>query len=422
MRKVSCGKLFNGMRFYTQYESSGVTNLFGIGIKAGSIHDPESARGTAHVAEHVLFRATPHGMDEEYVNRFVYEYMGGFDGLNVHITKTATFFGSCDLYSRKDLKAFFDLIVGLIKDHSITRDGASVEKAAVHQEYYLMGNDIPSETIDSLFYKTLYTMNPVRYSIDGDVDHIRECTAERVRSFVRRYYVPKNMFIVALGPSFVETRETCERVFENWGPTTVPQFHYDHSDDSPVLRAVVSHEAERVGIHQYHLAIGFPTETYLSRDAEALDVLAKILSMRLFMRLREKNRDFDKGTYRAPVVAERSFVHGVFYAKLATTSRDFVQTMEDVFVRECAALKEHIDEQDMKACVGGIVRWYKDAFRDSAETLADLIIRAVSNGDDELIRLHDYKDRVAKLTRRRLQSVARKYFTKNYVRALLKPA
>jgi predicted Zn-dependent peptidase len=272
-------------------------------------------------------------------------------------------------------------------------------------------------------HETMYERNPARHRIDCEIADLKRITIKKVKQFVRRYYVPKNAFAIVLGPKAEEAKELVARYLGSWEGKSIPILDYDHSDDFPKLSSVRSFELARPGIHQYHCGIGFPTETYMTNDAEVIDVLSNILETRLYWELREKNRDFDGGSYRTPVYAERSLAHGMLWGSFATKSRDFEAHAEEVVLDEYKRLKtDLVTREELDTAIAAVRRKYLDAFRNSPSALGEMIISAATNGDDDLKKLHAYRGNVLRVSRRKIREIANKYFTKHYVRVLIKPA
>jgi predicted Zn-dependent peptidase len=415
--------LKNGFRVYCH---PGTANVSGIGIKAGSIYDPPGMVGMAHFTEHLICRISNRYPDPRAIDLLFRKYMGNpEDSINIRTDRSSTFFGHGDLLRRSHMEAVFDVMASFIhpKNRIVDPAGMWIERAAVHQEYYLNGIDWMPGLLDDLMHRTMYERNPARNRIDCEVEDLQRITIEQVRQFVRRYYVPKNAFAVILGPKVEEAKAMAERYFGDWEEKSVPIMDYDHTDDLPKLSSVRSFELARPGIHQYHCGIGFPTETYMTADAEALDVLANILEVRLNWSLREENRKFDGGSYRTPVYAPRSLTHGLFWGLFATTSREFEARAEDIVLREYKRLKTDLVPQDeLETAIRTVQKKYLDAFRDLPGILSEMIICAAANGDDDLTKLHAYRGNVLRVSRRKIRKVADKYFTKNYARVLIKPA
>ncbi len=421
MKKVSVGTLKNGMRFYTQFDPS--SNVSGIGARCGSMHDPPGCVGLAHLVEHMLCRESK-DFSGLKVDLMMEKYMGGPNGdINVRINRSSTFYGHNTTLYRRHMLECFNMYASLLKEKTTNLEALQLESAAIHQEYYLNGVDMMSDLIDNLVHETMYDKNPARNRIDCIPENLSSVSLPRVAQFIRKYYVPSNMFVVLLGPSFQDSKRMVEKLFDDMPKAEAPKFDYDSSESFPELHAVRSLEVERPGIHQYHLAVGFPTETYLSKDAEAIDILSRILAFRLRGKLREGNRDFNKGVYRALCYTTRTFAHGLIYAWVATTSQEFAKRSEEVMLLECQKLREVlVSDEELDAMKGSLLYSYLDAFIKIPGSLSELIIEAACNGDQDLVHLHSFRSNLKKVTHRRIREVANKYFClPNYVRVLIKP-
>jgi predicted Zn-dependent peptidase len=425
MWQVQVGTLSNGMKLYCH---PGPANVAGIGFKAGSIYDPQGMVGMAHFTEHLVCQQSTL-YDPRAVTLLSRQYMGGPDeDINIRTDRTSVFFGHADLLRRHHLEKMFDVHASFVHPKTRVIDPRTTvpnERRAVHQEYYLRGLDVMESLLYDLVYQTMYEKNPIRNRIDCEIEDLKRITLKDVERFLRRYYVPRNAFAIVLGPKVEVAQAMAERYFRDWEGKRVPALDYDHSDDFPQLSSVRSCEIERTGIHQFHGSIGFPTETDGTPDAAVIDAITHILEVRLGWALRDESYrfDLDSGTYRTPVYAERSFVHGAIWASFATVSESFAKYAEDIILAECGKLKNDLVQVDeLKAAIGAVERGYLDAFWNTPATLSEFIIDAVTNGDDDLVGMHAYRGKIYKVTRKKIREVANKYFTKNYVRVLIKPA
>lgn len=423
--RIGVVSLANGMKVY--YRPGHRVNVSGVGVKAGSIHDPVGKVGLAHITEHATCRLSRKHSDARKIDLMFNAYLGGPDGhINIRTDRTSTFYGHGDLLRRQHMTDVFDVMASFVNPahRMIEQEGLEIEAAAVHQEYYLNGVDAMTMLLDDLVHATLYEKNPARNRIDCELEDLQKITLNDVRRFLRRYYVPKNAFAIFLGLGKDEAICFANRHFQDWKTTTVPTLDYDHSDDFPRFFRIRSCEVERPGIHQYHGAIAFPTERYDTCDAEAIDVIGRVLAMRLARELREGNRQFHGGTYRTPVYTERTHVHGLIYGSFATASKEFAALAEEVVIREFLRFTTDLIPQDeFDSAIAGLRNEYCDAFWNNPNALQEMIIDAVSNGDEDLDHFHSFRNRLAKVTRRKVRLIAGKYFGENgYARVLIKPA
>jgi len=425
------GELKNGFRYYSQFDIS--ANVCGVGIKCGSMHDPPKKRGQAHLMEHMRCRSSPKYVGEQ-VDLLMEKYMGGpgdDTDINVRIDRASTFFGNNSLLYRRHLVICWDMWVELVLNGVLDVNGLDVEKAAIHQEYFLYGKDVMYNLVDDLIHQVMYDKNPARNRVDCEPGELATITLEQMRQFYNSMYASsQNMFAVILGPQHKEVKRMVERSFD-WLPNKGRLvLDIDMSDKFPQLQRIKSLEISRRDIGQYHLAIGFPTRPYLESckngDAEALDVLARILAFRLRMKLREGNRNFDQGVYQVLTYTPRTFAHGMIYIWFATKDLEFAKTGEEIFLKECADLRQNlVREEELDAMASNILYNYLDAHIKTPGTLSELIIDAVCNGDEDLTYLNSFRERLSKIrqNRGRIRKAANDYFSlPNYARVMISPA
>lgn len=421
MQPVSVG-IFkqSGMRFYAHFDR--IAYVSGIGVKCGSLYDPPGKRGMAHAVEHAITRRSQK-YNQRQASMLLWKFLGRPDDrFMIQTDWTSTFYGHDSLLRKEHMSQVFDVMASFVRDQVVEQELRDSEWAAVHQEYFLRGIDDMEDLIEALMHEAIYTRNPARNRMDCEPEELRIATVEEARQFIRRYYVPNNMFVIFLGPSYKEAKRLVSRYFGDWGPGPTPILDYDKTDEVPVLSSVKYITVARPGIHQYHVAVGFPTETYLSKDAEALDVLARILEIRLYEKLRLENRDFDKGVYRVYAITRRTFAHGLLFVHFATSSREFAEEGKEIIIREVERLKtDFVPDDERDAAVGNLDFEYLDDFRNTPGQLAERIIEAATNGDEKLVHLHAFRDGLHRVKKRKILSAANKYFTPNHVHIVISP-
>jgi len=420
MKPVSTDVLKNGLRFYSHYDQ--VAHVSGIGIRGGSIHDPKGKRGMAHLVEHVITSRTKELSDFE-VDLLFWRYMGGPDkDRKIQTDRFSTFYGHGTLHRKNFMLQCFPVFASMVRHSIIDPNDVLSEKGAVREEYFLRGVDWLPMFVDDLMHESMYEKNPARNRIDCEPEELKSITVNEMKDFLRKYYVPNNMFVIVLGPSHEDAKRMAQKYFGDMASRPVPRLDYDFNEDMPALTAPKIVEVSRPGIHQHHFALGFPTEKYLTKDAETLDVLSQILEFRLYRRLRSENRDPEKGVYRVDVSTSRSFVHGLIYVYFASSSGEFVEQSKLSVLDELEKLKrEKVLSEELNSMKTRLDAEYREAFSGAPEDLADLIITASCNGDEKLEHLHSFKERLRRVTRKKILDAANKYFTANYVQISIAP-
>lgn len=427
MYEVRSDSLPNGMMLYYLPTEDTTSNVSGVGFRAGSIYDPSHKKGLAHAVEHARCRITRKCLDPYDLELGLRRHLGRPDtgSYNIRTDHTSVFYGHDNLITRKGMYTVFGTMASFAHPRHAILDPKGmhlVELPAVRNEYYQTGTDVAPAVVDELLYRALYTTNPVHWRVDGELERVRSFTTEDAQRFVRRYYVPKNGFVIMLGPKPSLVKELAAQYFGDWNsPTSTPCLDYDHADDIPKLSGIRNIYEYR-DIHQYHLGMAWPTETYNSPDAEAIDVLAYILDTRAW-KVREGNTDPDAGAYRAPVDAERTMVHGMITFWCPTVSKKYVGELERVLLEAITSLREKLPTRaEFDVAVANLTNDYKVAFKTSPGILAEMIIGATTNGDPELKGIREFRQRLRRVTRHKVRDMANKYLDpRAYVRAIVGP-
>ncbi len=426
----------HGLYLYSMANST--LNLSAIGFRSGSIHDPPGMSGMNHLVEHMMCRRGVEHTERD-VERMFNRFLGGTHGpdINIRCDRSSVLFGHGDLRRREYMWKCFDIYADFVK--SVLRDAYGlgprvldkralrVEQAAIHNEFRLRGTDVAESHVYDLLHWHLYQRNPARRRIDCGRGDLRSIKLEQVRQFIRDRYTTETMFVVMIGP---KNNEAVDKVREHFGdlPRRSPApFDYDHSDDFPVLDGIKTIELVRPGIRQHHVAIAFPAEGYLSKDSEALDVLTAIWEHRIEQRLREDNANFNTGIYHPESWFPRTFTHGMVAAQFATVGDDeYVERATAMVVEECEKLKRDEssvfaeDCADRQAYLAEVfdqmLLWYPFE-------LCESITEATCNGDLGLKQFASYRQRLGRLTPKRIREAAQKYFTTpdKFLRVIVKP-
>lgn len=422
MRPVITSVLKNGFRVYSQYDSTNSTNLCGICVKVGSSSDPPQFYGLAHMLEHLIFRKTKtHSLREVLLQS---HRLGGISSFDIRTDRISTFFGTPNLPRRYNVKDYFSLIADLIRNFKVDLTGLRTEKGAIHPEIFLMGEDSAPDEIEDVLYESVYRRNPIRNRVAGYIATVKPIPPSRITNFYNKYYVASNMAAIILGPKHLEAVEMAKEFFGDMPLCKAPDRFKDYvplDQALPVFDMTKTVIQERPGIHQAHLAIGFPMKV-LTKEAPLAELLAKVLEFRLWVKLREENQDFDGGAYRVSVYFDRSKLHSILIVKTAISSSR-VDAATEIITGELQKIRNELVENDLfEASKTALLnnRWAD--FGDGG-ALCDLITGAFVNDDEELRGFHNYSKILRRVGSKRAMSLANEHINpQNYFRVVIKPA
>lgn len=432
MQPVKFDRLKNGIMCYSRVDR--VSNAGGVGVRCGSFNDPPGKAGLKHLIEHVLASGWDEQSEYFYQLHCYEKYMGGPDeSAMIQTDGTTTFYGVDNLYYRRHFVDCFNIICDYfrrwksISDISIIDPIVEREKSRVIGEYALRGDDDPPEFAEILLRKLIYSRNPAGKRTDCELPEFETVSGYDFLDNLREFYVPEDMFVIVIGPSLIEVKKWAESHFGDMPVASKPKLHYDKSDNFPEIKDVRETVHIFQGLKTYHLSLGFPTEPFSlqnSSDEDALDVLARILSFRLRMKLQACNFNPKNKIYRTFAKAERTYLHGMFTIWCPTTSGDFIKSNEEIMLDEFKKLREQLvsgDEiDDIKLSLATI---HRQMFRDTPGNLMNEIMECIGNGDEKLKSLHGYLDGLKKVNRHKIRDVVNKYFPADvgYARVIVAP-
>ena len=434
--KVRCGQLkSNGLRFYTQYDSGSTNEMAVICIKAGSLHDPAGLHGLAHLVEHVIFCDRSRYTEEDVALLFA-RTMGGPDDLRgIYTMHAVTAYGPIGPIRKPHNRKLFPVFSEIVRVPSLADETFSSERAAVIAELYLRDKEVIGVRLFEELYRSVFPESFAAYHpIIGYSDEICSATLKDIEYFIHKYYVPENTFVVFFGPKHEEARHLIENELGGWISERTNNTGRRNGLSKQQIKGgfrPLSESHSKIiadpAAYQYHVAVGFPTENYMSEDAEALDVLSRILSERMYHRLRVESHELEKGVYRTPVDTYRSFAHGIFSFYFATSDRQNSREGINIFHEECQRLcVELVSRAELEAWVGYMCDYeFKNVFSISPQELAQDVIISVANGDSDLKKLHARGDKLKSFLlrngRQKLRDVARQYLSGHSATVIFEP-
>ncbi len=420
MKKVLIQKLDNGLTVYTMPQEG--TNLSGIGVRCGSIHAPANKVGLPHYGEHLLARRSLLCSTRQFDLKLL-EYCGDPDERNIRIDRTSTVYGHDMVNRRSQMVELFMIMAGILRDRIIEEEDQQIEKAAVHQETYLRGRDIIETEVQELLQALMFPNHPISMRVDSEVDHLASIERSEMIKFINRHYVASNMFTAFVGPGLKEAVKLSEKAFGDWPKVPPPNNrHFEKFKVFEPLKENLFQQIVRPGFKQTHAMVGFKTECYDSKDAVALDILSEIWQQRLSWRMRDGNRKFDEGVYRIYTYSERTFISGLLSAQFACLSRSFVDQGLCAIREEAKRLYEEPVEADFfNSTKNSLRNKFWRTWINIPLDVFELMVDATTNGDTELVALHEHYNRLKAVTRDEIQRVAQKYFSHPHGCAIITP-
>lgn len=281
--------------------SSGITLLhvpstlpiayIGVAINAGTRDELPDESGMAHFVEHLMFKGTVRRNATQIINRL--ENVGG--QMDAYTTKEDTYVYATvpAEYTNRALELLADVVLNsTFPDNEIEK-----ERVVVLDEIDSY-RDTPSELIFDEFEEHLFPDSSLGRNILGSEKSLNTFDSVKVKAFVNRLYVPKNLLVFYMGPaSLSSVSKAAEKYFvsDSLYNTAKPMANCQLQIVNCQLKNVPFHiENKDMDTAQTHCIIGTSTFPQCHPDRYKLVLLNNILggpnmSSRLNMAVRERH-------------------------------------------------------------------------------------------------------------------------------------
>lgn len=143
--------------------------------------------GIAHFLEHKMF-------EDKDINLFDnFSRLGLSANAYTNFDTTAYYFSGCD-----NIDKGFDLLMKMVSELYVTDENVKKEKGIITQEINMYKDD-PYWQIYFNVLKAMYSKNPIRESIAGDVSDIEKITVDMLEKSYNSFYTYENCVIIGCG-------------------------------------------------------------------------------------------------------------------------------------------------------------------------------------------------------------------------------
>lgn len=159
----------------------------------GSASEELNEKGLAHLLEHMIFKGTP-SLPEGAVAKLASRYGAKFNAFT-WFDMTSYFFE----VDSNNWKPFIPLLADCMQNVLLDEQHLASEVKAVIQELR-MRNDNPGVALFDTLFGTMFTEpHPYFYPLIGYKKDLGAMTAERLRAFYKKYYVPERATLFIVG-------------------------------------------------------------------------------------------------------------------------------------------------------------------------------------------------------------------------------
>lgn len=402
VEEIKTFTLKNGMKFFV-YENHSIPNanmyLF---FKVGSRNENIGITGISHFFEHMMFNGAKKYGPKEFDR--VMEANGGSN--NAYTTENITAY--TDWFPSSALEIIFDLESDRIRDLNFDDTMIESERGVILSERTTGLENNPMEELWQQVQATAFTAHPYMWPVIGWESDIKNWTKADLQNYFHTYYAPNNCIVVISGDVKInEVKTLAEKFFESIpsGPTP-REIHTVEPEQNGERRIFVKRE-----VPTPYLLITYHVPQTGNDDYHALELLNNILSngssSRLYNSLVEEQQlAIEVGTYYP-----NAFDPTLFYFYAISNVNIPASKLENAIYEEInKIINDGIKEDELQKVKNQkLMEFYRttQTINGMSNTIG---IYELFFGDFK--KLFSAPDDFKKVTKEEIQSVAKKYFTK----------
>ena len=375
------------------------TDIF---YKVGSRNEIMGKTGIAHMLEHMNFKSTKN-LDAGEFDKEV-KSIGGVNNASTSFDYTHYYIKS----STKNMGKSIELYAELMENLNLKDEEFQPERDVVAEERRWRTENSPMGYLYFELFNNAYTYHPYHWTPIGFMNDIQTWTIDDIRDFHSTYYQPNNAIVIVTGD--VKAKDVFKKVKKEFSKiknkVEIPKFKFVEPEQDGAKRVIVHKDSE-----VEMLAITFHIPNYLDKDQIILSVISEILysgkSSRLYKTMVEEKRLVNSiYAYNMENIDPGLFIF------LATCNPGIkAEDVEKELLKEIELMKT---TKVTKAELDKIKINTKADFiysLESSTSVANLFGSYLVRGD--ITPLLTYEENIKKVTAKKVQEAAKKYFNFN---------
>ena len=375
------------------------TDIF---YKVGSRNEIMGKTGIAHMLEHMNFKSTKN-LDAGQFDKEV-KSVGGVNNASTSFDYTHYYIKSSTDNMGKSLELYAELMQNLnLKDKEF-----QPERDVVAEERRWRTENSPMGYLYFELFNNAYTYHPYHWTPIGFMNDIQTWTIDDIKDFHQTYYQPNNAIIIVTGD--VNPKDVFKKVKKEFSSiknkVEIPKFKFVEPEQNGAKRVIVHKDSE-----VEMLAITFHIPNYLHKDQVTLSVISEILysgkSSRLYKEMVEKKRLVNSiYAYNMENIDPGLFI---FLAtcnpgiKAEDVEKELLKEIE--LMKTTKVTKAELDKVKINTKADFIYSL------ESSTSVANLFGSYLVRGD--ITPLLTYEEDIKKITAKKVQEAAKKYFNFN---------
>ncbi|MBS3138564.1 insulinase family protein [Candidatus Woesearchaeota archaeon] len=372
-------------------------------VNVGSNHETAKQRGISHFIEHMVFEGTTTRLNARAITNEI-EKVGGIS--NAYTTTTRTCYHA--KVPRKHFHIALEIIADILQNPLLRDNDTQRQKHILFKEIDLV-TDEPRFHQWVLFQQALFLKHPSRFPTYGTRNTVQRMTSKDLQHFFDTMYHPRNMIMAVVG-RVKDVKKEVERLFsaQNKKRCVWPNVH------EPAQQKVRIKSEKRKGVSSTYLVVGHRTVPRLHPDSVVLDVIEGIVGRGQSGWMFDEIRNKEGLAYEVGVEVASEQDYG-FFATFASVDKKNKDKTKELILSQLKKLEKvpALEVEEAKTYVeGGFLLDFEDTQR-----LADELLFWEQVGD--VRAFYQYLNNIRKVTVADVQRVAKKYFTKPHVIAVI---
>lgn len=390
----------NGLRVLVLEQAAAPVVAFMVTYHVGSRNERTGLTGATHILEHLMFKGT-----ERFHKKKGTSIFDMLQRVGARVNAT-TWFDRTNYYEmlpKEHLPLAVEIEADRMRGALLDAEDLESERTVILNEYDRGKNEALRNLYDAV-WSAAFVAHPYHHPTIGWRSDIENVTPEGLRHFYDTYYYPNNATVSIIGD--VDRRDALELVEEHFGgldasPQPIPEMHTREPEQHGERRVNVRQEGQLGAV-----MMSYKSPEGLSEDADALDMLARVLASgkgsRLFKRLTDQGLTADVFAMSARLRDPGLF--SLFAFLTPETTHDVVE--EGMREAVTAVQQDGITDGELQRAKTQLKA--KEVFgRDGPFAIASQLNEAIAAGAWTLYTT--YLDRIERVTTDDVQRVARTY-------------
>jgi zinc protease len=390
----------NGLRVLVLEQAAAPVVAFMVTYHVGSRNEWTGLTGATHILEHLMFKGT-----ERFHKKKGTSIFDMLQRVGARVNAT-TWFDRTNYYEmlpKEHLPLAVEIEADRMRGALLDAEDLESERTVILNEYDRGKNEALRNLYDAV-WSTAFVAHPYHHPTIGWRSDIENVTPEGLRHFYDTYYYPNNATVSIIGD--VDRRDALELVEEHFGgldasPQPIPEMHTREPEQHGERRVNVRQEGQLGAV-----MMSYKSPEGLSEDADALDMLARVLASgkgsRLFKRLTDQGLTAD--VFAMSTRLRDPGLFSLFAFLTPETAHDVVE--EGMHEAVTAVQRDGITTEELQRAKTQLKA--KEVFgRDGPFAIASQLNEAIAAGDWTLYTT--YLDRIERVTTDDVQRVARTY-------------